>query len=160
MNRGGPLKRSGALTRKTPMRRGPRLRPSRLDNEGRPSSTKPIVVHVDGMTSLWQDVRLVIYVRAGARCELCGDHMNIANMEGHHRRSRQVREHRDCPCNALALCARCHHGERVHANYDGTARADGLILSKLSSQPAAEIPAKLRNGIVLLTCGGLYAEAG
>jgi 5-methylcytosine-specific restriction endonuclease McrA len=100
----------------------------------------------------WQDVRLVIYARAGGRCELCGKQLGIANMEGHHRRTRRLGP--DCPCNAIALCSDCHHGPNVHGGPE-TARELRLILPRECTDPPAEIPVELHGQRwVLLNCDG------
>lgn len=161
------MKRGGPLQRKTPMKRGGSLSRSRTSmppplSPGqtiRPRSTRKgrrgSEPASDGM--VWADVRLVIYARSLGRCEACGKSLNIANMEGHHRRSQGVKgPHRHCPCNALALCSSCHHDD-VHEQPE-EARELGRILSKLSTTPPAEESVDIQGRRLFLTCGGTYID--
>jgi hypothetical protein len=135
----------GPLTRK-PLTAATPIRPKR-DKPRRRSRTSD-----HGM--LWPDVRLVIFARALGRCERCGLQLNIANMEGHHRRTRRVGP--DCPCNALALCGTCHHGPEVHGGPE-LAMELGTILSRHSDAPPGELEVEIHGrGRVLLGCGGQY----
>lgn len=162
------MKRSGPIQRKTPMKQGTGLsrgkgmaRPLPAGQYVRPktaakrrSNRDPAA---DGMP--WADVRLIIFTRSLGRCEHpdCGRSLNIANMEGHHRRSQGVKgPHRNCPCNAVALCSTCHHVE-VHGKPE-VARPLGLILSKLAVTEPYETAARIygHRSPVTLTCGGTY----
>lgn len=164
------MKRSGPLQRRTPLNPGKPLerKPWKHDEAKaaarRPTRSQPIKARRDGPrrrrrddpdhSMPWDEVRLMIYVRASGACELCGRQLNIHNMEGHHRRSRRVGP--DCPCNALALCRDCHHGPEVHGNTDGTARELGRIVSKVADVEPVDVPVQLHVGLVSLTCAGTY----
>lgn len=117
---------------------------------------KPRTPEAEEQDALWAAVRLAIHLRSGGLCELCGDPISVASMEGHHRRSRSVPgDHRHCPCNALALCGRCHHGPQVHA---GPTRAKeiGTIVSRHSVEEPSAVLVRLRTGRVQLNCDGTY----
>lgn len=167
------MKRSGPIARRTPLSAGKPLTRSTpmASGSGMPRASAPIRARRPGKARRknrdrppgelahgygWDDVRLVIYVRAGGRCELCAKSLNIANMEGHHRRTRAVGP--DCPCNALALCSTCHHDE-VHAHPE-EARARGWIVTRHASDfEPADVPVELASHPegVLLTCEGMFA---
>jgi hypothetical protein len=100
----------------------------------------------------WSDVRLVVYARAGGRCEGCGVQLNLANMEGHHRRTRRLGP--DCPGNCLCLCRRCHHDE-VHAHPE-KARGLGQILRREEQDPCSRPVWTWALGWVVLHCDGTY----
>jgi hypothetical protein len=100
----------------------------------------------------WNDVRNLIFVRAGGRCELCDAPLVIGTMQGHHRRTRQIGP--DCACNALALCGDCHHGE-VHGQ-PVRARELGQIVSRHSVDRPSTLPVTIRRGEVFLSCHGTY----
>lgn len=164
------MKRGGPLQRRTPLARGkslgnrsgglerkplPKGQPIRARTSGARKDRRKPFDEADGMP--WQEVRLVIFARALGQCEACGRSLNIANMEGHHRRSKGVKgPHRDCPCNALALCSSCHHDE-VHGKPE-EARELGRILSKLSTTPPTEEPVDIQGRRLFLTCGGTYID--
>ena len=166
MKRGGPIRRRTPLqqgkglsrgkprrTAAAPLPPGQLVRPKTAAKRKRDRDPAE-----DGMA--WPDVRLIIYARSMGRCEVCGCQLNIHNMEGHHRRSKGVKgPHRNCPCNALALCSSCHHDE-VHGKPD-EARELGRIVSKLTDDLPADLPVILHGQPrpVLLTCGGLYTDA-
>lgn len=160
------MKRGKPPARRTPLKRGKGLARSGGPHTGPwPTRSKPIKVKRDrprrrdreqpehGLP--WGDVRLIIYVRAGGRCELCGAALNIVNMEGHHRRSRKVGP--DCPGNALALCHDCHH-ERVHGG-QVLARTLGWIISTFTADPCQQIVELPSAGKVILSCDGTYLQA-
>lgn len=162
------MKRGGPIQRRTPLAKGKQLqrKPPPAFTGPWPSRSKPIKPKRDtprrrnrrdpehGIS--WTDVRLVIYVRSGGRCEGCAVQLNIANMEAHHRRTRRVGP--DCPCNALALCHDCHHHE-THGR-PTLARSLGRIIRREDPTPPAEIPVELHDGrVVRLDCGGTYSDA-
>lgn len=104
----------------------------------------------------WAEVRLVIFARSHGRCEGCGAPMTVASMEGHHRRTRRVGP--DCPCNALALCASCHHGPTVHGGPE-LAMELGRIVSRHTDTPPYDEPVELHGvGRVLLDCSGGFTR--
>lgn len=153
------MKRGGPLPRRTPLNRGKGLKRGVPQAARRtaipPKRSKPRRRDRDDQNHgiLWSDVRLVIYVRAGGRCEVCGVQLNIVNMEGHHRRRRRISP--DCPCNAIALCERCHRGPDGVHNRPMTARALGRILWSEDKTPPAELPVEIYGrGRVLLACDG------
>lgn len=111
----------------------------------------------DDHSILWADVRPIIYLRSGGRCERCGTGLNIHNMEAHHRRTRSIGP--DCPCNALALCSLCHHGPEVHAG-PFRARKLGTIISRHYEGRPENVPVDVHGrGTVLLACDGTYRLA-
>lgn len=96
---------------------------------------------------------MVIYVRSGGRCEGCDTQLNIVSMEGHHRRTRAVGP--DCPCNALALCHECHHGD-THGR-PALARALGRIIRREDKTPPSQVVVEIHGrGEVRLDCDGNY----
>lgn len=162
LQRRTPLKAKKALSPGSPLKRGAGIHPGPW-----PSKSKPIRVKREGARRrnrddtghgmAWADVRLIIYTRAGGRCEVCGKALNIASMEGHHRRTRKIGP--DCPCNALALCGSCHHGPTVHGG-PKVAMETGRIISRHDDTPPSEIPVRLAVGQMLLSCGGTYLPSG
>lgn len=166
MRRGKPPERKTPLRAGTPLARSGKLK--RGASQGYtgpwPSRSRPIKTKRDqprrrnrrdpahGLP--WADVRLIIHVRAGGRCELCDRQLNVHNMEAHHRRSRAVGP--DCPCNALALCSTCHHDD-THGQ-PVRARELGAIISRGFEGEPADVPVELHRGIVLLACNGTYLE--
>jgi hypothetical protein len=167
VKRSGPIRRKVGLKPGKPLERKPWRHDEALAVERRPSREKPIKVRRDAPRRRrrddpdhsipWQDVRMIIYVRSGGRCEMCGVGLNIANMEGHHRRTRKIGP--DCPCNALALCSTCHHRE-VHESPE-RARGLGQIVSRHDDRMPADVPVELHgHGDVLLMCDGTFALPG
>lgn len=109
----------------------------------------------------WPQVRQVIFARSGGRCEGCGRSLTLeGTFEGHHRRSRAVRKpHRDCPCNAIALCHSCHAGPDGH-NGPERARELGRIIFRSDNREPSEISVKIHGrGRVRLDCDGMYLTA-
>jgi hypothetical protein len=138
------------MPRKAPLPAGQLVRPKTAAK--RKTDRDPAA---DGMP--WADVRLIIFTRSLGRCEVCDRSLNIANMEGHHRRSKGVRgPHRNCPCNALALCSTCHH-DRVHGQREES-RDLGRIVSKLTAGDPGDVAVILHRGRVGLSCGGTYVD--
>lgn len=143
--------RRSPLTRKTPLRS--RSAPkSRRKAPIPPATARRSAEH--GMD--YPEARRIVYGRSGGRCEApwCGAPLGD-RMEAHHRLTRRFGP--DCPCNLLALCSRCHHAE-VHEQPE-RARDHGLIVSRHTAVPPAEVPAVLhRRGPVLLDCHGKFAR--
>ena len=105
----------------------------------------------------WAEVRVIIHARCAGRCEGCGTPVSLSAMEGHHRRTRSIGP--DCPCNALALCRDCHHGDTVHGSPE-TARDLGRIISRHDLGEPADRPVELHGrGLVRLACDGRYLAA-
>lgn len=161
------MKRSGLGRRSAIARRGGLTRTpvdTSQPSAWQPRRGKPIKVKRDGPPRRrsrsdtdhperpWQDVRMVVHLRALGRCELCGCDLNLANMQGHHRLSRRYGP--DCPCNVLALCEDCHH-RRTHQDV-AVAKAAGRIISQHNDRQPGEIPVEIGGDLTRLTCGGLY----
>lgn len=181
MKRGGPLQRRTQLKNGAPLGRGkpfpPRTKP--LAGGTEPLTRKPMprgkrspvrqpdetmrrkaarrrkrLGHDHGVT--WAEVRLLIFIRCGGRCELCSRSLTMDTLEGHHRQTRAVGV--DCPGNALALCHDCHHGPLVHAG-PARGRELGTIVSRHEDDPCA-VPVDLpRRGLVVLGCDGSVSLA-
>lgn len=147
MKRSGPPQRRTEL-RRTPMTRTQKRRRARVRSERRAAGEHGYP---------WPEVRVIIYARCAGRCEGCGIQMTLHTMEGHHRRTRSIGP--DCPCNALALCAACHHGDTVHGSPE-TGRELGRIISRHDrGEPADRVVELHDRGQVYLTCDGQYLAA-
>lgn len=99
----------------------------------------------------WAQVLEVLHARSRGACEGCG--VRGVPLEGHHRRTRRFGP--DCTCNALHLCADCHH---VHAHgQPKIARSKGWALSRHGSDDPGLTPAMVHGqGTVFLDCAGGY----
>lgn len=150
-----PLTRHTPLQAKVPMaRKPPKAKPGasvRARMERRKAEARS-----DGHSIPWREVRRVIYARCKGRCEVCGGRLAYDAMEAHHRRTRAIGP--DCPGNALALCAHCHH-VKVHAHPE-VARDLGRIISRHDRNTCALHPVRLIYGLVFLNCDGTLTPVG
>ena len=153
------MKRSGPIQRRTPLASGgfQRKKGTLQRRTQLPPRRKKARRNGASHGISWQDVRAIIFVRAGGRCEVCGKSLNIHNMEGHHRRSRRYGP--DCPGNAIALCSDCHHGPQVHGS-PAAARPLGYIVSSSNTAPCGErVWLPVHGGWVILGCDGMLERS-
>lgn len=94
--------------------------------------------------------RVVVFNRAGERCENCLRRFDLASMHAHHRLPRQPRRD-DRPCNLLGLCLSCHNG--CHAQ-PVAAKEMGWIIGRWDRRGPEEIPVHLGRWICLLDVAG------
>ena len=106
-------------------------------------------------------VRQMILDRSGGRCELCGTSLFGVSGSVHHRRPRRMggdkRPETSRASNGVALCGSgtspgCHG--RIESQDRAQAMEDGIILR--AGQHPADVPVRLRHGLVFLTDDGGY----
>jgi hypothetical protein len=137
------VKRGGPIQRRTPLLGGSVLRRVRIRRRR------------VGVDPVWTAVRRVLWTRSDGRCERCGQPLDPALWEGHHRKFRS-RGGRHSVVNAVALDAGCH--AEVHRGDSATATADGYAVA--STRDPATVPVRLYSGqLVLLTADGEYTPA-
>jgi 5-methylcytosine-specific restriction endonuclease McrA len=112
------------------------------------------------------DARQASYHRQGGLCALCWEHLGAetdGTWEGHHRlRRREMREPFTwCPCNIVALHARCHtQGPAAVHDHPQRAGELGLILPS-GTDPRVAVIGDWRwmlPGPVLLDCDGMVVS--
>lgn len=139
------------LERKTPLRRTPMKRTASRPRDTGPNAT----------------TRDVVWIRAGGRCEVCGNPLaGVLGFSRHHRLPRRMggssRPELNTPANLILLCGSgttgCHG--RIESNRE-QAYAEGLLLHD-GADPAA-VPVLLHTipgafpALVYLTVDGCYA---
>jgi len=105
----------------------------------------------------WQELRALVYARAGGRCERCGEPIHVTRFEAHHRRLRS-QGGLDEPTNVVALDAVCHHVE-VHGQ-PARAVEEGMIVPSWASPRTTPIRV-VRDGVTwvrYLTMDGTYGD--
>lgn len=130
------------------MRRRAPMRRTAMSRGAGPQRVKrgPVKQRSRDRAAEYAELRLVVYRRAGGRCERCGVWLTVAGMECHHRRLRS-QGGRDAVVNLVALCPSCHHVE-VHAQPE-RARAEGWIVPGLGTGPRVDpacVPVRLHDG--------------
>jgi 5-methylcytosine-specific restriction endonuclease McrA len=113
MKSGGPLKRGGRLTRKTPLRARKQLFGADVPI-ARVRQTQRTHKRSQPEFWTWQQLRAWVFERDGGRCVRCGRGLS-GHWECHHRRLRS-QGGQDVLSNLIALCnpGGCH--EWVHLN--------------------------------------------
>lgn len=101
------------------------------------------------VAALYASARVKTRERAAGACEGC-----LARFAGtfhaHHRLPRSPRRI-DCPCNLLALCARCH--DEVHSTPTVSGIAGRLIV-RTDPRAPGQVPVKIHGSWWLLGCDG------
>lgn len=105
------------------------------------------------------EARAVVLARSRGRCECCGQPLGNG-WEAHHRKLRS-QGGTWCPCNVLALRARCHNqGPRQQSVHEQPTLSTSLGLIVPSWADPRDRPIMLREsvreGLVWLGCGGTY----
>jgi hypothetical protein len=128
MKAGGPLRRTGQLTRKTPLR----ARKVGLDGGGitRVKPIRPAPKRTLEQSLTWSELRLLVWERDDGHCVRCGTTLRWEAWECHHRRLR-AQLGRDVLSNLIALCGPngCHawcHGNPTAAQLGGWIVVSGV----------------------------------
>lgn len=116
------------------------------------------MTHVDVTAD---EARTAAWWRQGGLCALCWENLpplESGGWEGHHRlKVRYMRGHRWCPCNIVALHARCHtQGPAAVHDHPDDARRLGLILTM--DQDPRDVAVQVRwpwSGDAFLNCEGM-----
>lgn len=105
------------------MERRSELRRKRVPTRTTPSKPRP-----SGRVSRqkWQELRGLLFERAGGRCEWCGARFPLGCWEAHHRKARS-QGGADELANLAALCGPCHSWAHEHPV---VARGEGFILPR------------------------------